>query len=415
MIWLFLPTWNVPLKVYLFDSFERCVSSPRPVMYSYLSFRRQLVKNHAFCFHERTAEVAVEVDLLLRGVAPADRLARALEAQADAREHAVFVGRVEGAQVVGNVVGHLAFADVVAVPGAGEAIAARLDADAEHRAAGERAGVRAGAADLELFEAAEVEVAGVGGGAFGGVDAFDARLVLRVEAVRAEAGLVTGVRAADVERGHLDAGRLRHGRPDVAGVRDFGQQFLREVGAHRGRRGVDDRRGAGHGDGFLQRRDLHLHVDGERLVDDDAHVLPLDRVETGQLEVDRVDARRQRQEAEAAVAAGDLHLRLNQRRAGSRHGHARQHGAGVVGDGSVDTAAEFLCERGRCDRQQRDAQAEHGQPVQPHYSSSNQLKRVNANEVQRIRTHPERGENAHTYRTDGRSAGVGMQATCWSV
>src|SRR5688572_1191564 len=51
MIWLFLPTWNVPLKVYLLLNFERCVSSPRPAMYSYLSLRRQLVKNHAFCFH----------------------------------------------------------------------------------------------------------------------------------------------------------------------------------------------------------------------------------------------------------------------------------------------------------------------------------------------------------------------------
>ena len=102
----------------------------------------------------------------------------------------------------------MALADVVAVPSAGEAIAAGLDADAEHRAARECARVRAGAADLEFFEAAEVEVAGVGRRAFGRVDAFDARLVLRVEAVGTEARLVTGVRAADVERGHLDAGRL---------------------------------------------------------------------------------------------------------------------------------------------------------------------------------------------------------------
>ncbi len=114
------------------------------------------------------------------------------------------------------------------------------------------------------------------------------------------------------------------------------------------RRGIDDRRGAGDGDGFLQRRDLQLHVDRQRLVDDDANVLALDRVEAGELEVDRVDARRQRQEAVAAVAAGDLYLRLNQRRAGSRDGDARQHGAGVVRDGTIDTAAEFLCESGRC-------------------------------------------------------------------
>ena len=154
-------------------------------------------------------------------------------------------------------------------------------------------------------------------------------------------------------------------------------------------------RGAGHGDGFLQRRDLHLHVDGERLVDDDADVLALDGVEAGQLEVDAVDAGRQREEAEATVAAGYLHLRLNQRRAGSRHGHAWQHGAGVVGDDSIDTAAEFLCESGRCHRQQRYAQAEHGQPVQPHSFSSNQLKRVNANAKVRMRTRPNSEDKQH--------------------
>ena len=113
---------------------------------------------------------------------------------------AIVVGRICRAQVIRHVVGQLALADVIAVPRAGEPIAARLHGDAEHRAAGECARVRARAADLELFEAAEVEVAGVGGGAFGGVDALDARLVLRVEAIRPEARLVTRVRAADVER-----------------------------------------------------------------------------------------------------------------------------------------------------------------------------------------------------------------------
>ena len=35
MIWLFLPTWNVPLNVYGLVSFERSVSSPSPRMYLY--------------------------------------------------------------------------------------------------------------------------------------------------------------------------------------------------------------------------------------------------------------------------------------------------------------------------------------------------------------------------------------------
>src|SRR5688572_33403972 len=49
MIWLLRPTWNVPLNVYLLESFDCSVVLPRPVIYAYLSFNRQLVKNHAFC------------------------------------------------------------------------------------------------------------------------------------------------------------------------------------------------------------------------------------------------------------------------------------------------------------------------------------------------------------------------------
>ena len=114
------------------------------------------------------------------------------------------------------------------------------------------------------------------------------------------------------------------------------------------RRGVDDRRFAGDRHRLLQRRDLQLLIDGQRLVDDDADAFALDGLEAGELEVDVVDAGRQRQEPVVAVGAGDLHLRLNQRRAGGRHGDAGQHGAGVVGDRAVDTAAEILRAGGRC-------------------------------------------------------------------
>ena len=142
-----------------------------------------------------------------------------------------------------------------------------------HRgAAGEVLGTVAGAADLELLEAAEVEVAGVGADAFGRVDAFDLRLVLDVDAVGDEAGLRAGMRAADVVGVSSEMpGRLRHRGPDVARVRDLGEQLLGEVGANRRGRTVDDRRVAGDRHRFLQGRDLQLLVDGKRLVDDDAN------------------------------------------------------------------------------------------------------------------------------------------------
>ena len=207
--------------------------------------------------------------------------------------------------------------------------------------------------------------------AFGRVDAFHLGLVLGVEPIRAEAALRAGVRSADVEHAHLHARRLRHRRPDVARVRNLGQQLLREVGAHRRRRGVDNRRVAGHGDGFLQRGDLHLHVDGERLVDHDAHVLPLHLLEAGEIEVDLIDARRQRQESVRTISAGHLHLRLNEGRPACRHGDAGQHCAGVIGHGAVDAAPEFLCPRVCAAHHERDEHgARHHQVPQLHRLSS---------------------------------------------
>ncbi len=305
---------------------------------------------------------------------------------ARAGEVAVLVRLVGGAEGVRHVVADRRVALPVAVPVAREAIAAGLDGDAHVGAAAEAVGARAGAADLELLEAAEVEVAGVGAGAFGGVDAFELGLVLIAEAVGEEAGLRAGARAADVVRGHLDAGRLRHGGPDVARVRDLGEQFLGEVGADLRRRRIDDRGCAGHGDRFLERRHVQLLIDGQGLVDDDAHAFALEVLEAGQFERNLVHARRQGDEAISAVDAGGLHLGLDERRACGGHRDTRQNRAGVIRHCAVDSASKILCESGRCDRQQRDAQAVHGQPVQPHYSSSNQLKRVNANEKQHVRT-----------------------------
>ena len=126
---------------------------------------------------ERAADVAVQVVLLLDLVAALER---------HAREEAVVVTLIGRLEEAGDVVGDHVLVLVVAVPVAGEPIAARLDADAEHRAAAEGRGVGAGAADLELFEAAVVEVAGVGVGGFGGVDALETGLVLVVHAVAAD-------------------------------------------------------------------------------------------------------------------------------------------------------------------------------------------------------------------------------------
>ena len=103
---------------------------------------------------ERAADVEVDVVLAVDRVAAA--AARVLT------EEAVLVALVGGAERVRHVVADRRVAFPVAVPVAGEAIAAGLDGDAQVGAAAEAVGAVAGAADLELFEAAEVEVAGVG-------------------------------------------------------------------------------------------------------------------------------------------------------------------------------------------------------------------------------------------------------------
>jgi hypothetical protein len=69
MIWVFLPTWNVPLKVYLLPELRalRRVAEAGDVFV--LSFRRQLVKNHAFCFQSGPPKSPLQVHLLLGRVA----------------------------------------------------------------------------------------------------------------------------------------------------------------------------------------------------------------------------------------------------------------------------------------------------------------------------------------------------------
>ena len=90
-------------------------------------------------------------------------------------------------------------------------------------------------------------------------------LVLVANAEALVAGLLALVAAADVEAEHPDAGRLRQRRPEVGGRRDAHQLLTAEVGAHAGRRDVDDRRFRGDRHRLLQCRELQLHVDAERL------------------------------------------------------------------------------------------------------------------------------------------------------
>ena len=132
---------------------------------------------------KRTADVEVDIVLAV------DRVAAG---EGRAGEVAVLVLLVGSAEGVWHVVADRRVALPVAVPVAREAIAAGLDGDAHVGAAAEAVGARAGAAELKLFEAAEVEVAGVGAGAFGGVDAFELGLVLIAETVGEEPGLGAG-------------------------------------------------------------------------------------------------------------------------------------------------------------------------------------------------------------------------------
>ena len=160
-----------------------------------------------------------------------------------------------------------------------QAVAARLDSQVEERADPRLLAHVAGAANLHLLEAAEVEVAGVRVRPFGHVDALEQCLVLPGHAVGLIAGLRAGARSAHVIAGHLETGRLRHRGPDIARIRDVLQQLFREVRADRGALDIDDGRFAGNRHGFLQRRQLELDVDRQRLVQAKADVFALERLE----------------------------------------------------------------------------------------------------------------------------------------
>jgi hypothetical protein len=77
---------------------------------------------------------------------------------------------------------------------------------------------------------------------------------------------------------------LCHRRPDVAGVGDFREKLLGEVGADLRRRRVDDWRLASNGHRLLQRGHLQLLVDCQCLVDDHANAFAFDALESRQLE-----------------------------------------------------------------------------------------------------------------------------------
>src|SRR5439155_13096087 len=85
-----------------------------------------------------------------------------------------------------------------------------------------------------------------------------------------------------------------------------------------------------------------LGVDAQRLVQAQSDFLTFERLESRQLERDRVQPRRQRRIPIRAVAAGDRGLRLNERRTGDRDADARKNSARVVGDDARDATAQLL-------------------------------------------------------------------------
>ena len=248
---------------------------------------------------------------------------------------------------IGNVVRQRPVAEVVVVDLRRELVAARLDREIQERPhAGLLAHV-ARAAQLEFLEAPEIEIAGVSVCALGHVDAFQQRLVLVADAVGLIAGLRARVRSADIVRGHLKPRRLRHRRPDVAGVRDVLEELPGEIRADGGALDVHRRRFAGDRHRLLQRRQRQLRIDAQCLVEAEPNLFTSERLEPCQLEGDRVEARRQCRISVGAVGGCDGGLRLNQRGSGDGHRHARQHGAGVVGDEAGDASAQLLRVNGR--------------------------------------------------------------------
>ena len=211
------------------------------------------------------------------------------------------------------------------------------------------------AAELEVLEAAVVEVAGVPRGRLGHVDPFEQRAVLVAEAEGLETGLGAGVRAAHVVALHLEAGGLGHRRPDVPGVRDVLEEFLGEVHAGGGGLHVHHRRLAGDGDRLFEGADLKGGVHRQGGVQRHLDVLPNHRAEAAERKADRVDPGGQRRERVGALASGNHHPFLDHRRTRGSDRYARKHRSGRVAR-RPDEAASELLGAGRYGQRERDSE-----------------------------------------------------------
>ena len=202
--------------------------------------------------------------------------------------------------------------------------------------------------------------------ALGGVDAFHQHAHLPAQAVGGVSGLRAGTVAADVDARQLHRRRHREQRPQVAAVGNRGE-LLRLERLHRpGGGGVDDRRVAGHGHRFLQRRQCHLDVDVRGEAERDLDAFSPDGVEPGELVGHRIRARRHRGKPVVAVVRAHRRLLTEHRRAGRDDRHARQDGALRVDDAPLNDAgaagAATLC----CDLARRaERKNEHQHPREP--------------------------------------------------
>ena len=114
-----------------------------------------------------------------------------------------------------------------------------------------------------------------------------------------------------------------------------------ECAAGRGRRGVDERRLAGHGHRFLNRSDLQHDVERDELLRRDAQPGPVERLVIRQLRFDGVGAGRHRREVVLPDVVGHRVPRDIGGLVDERHRRAGQH-AIRVGDDPANAAGECL-------------------------------------------------------------------------
>ena len=117
---------------------------------------------------------------------------------------------------------------------------------------------------------------------------------------RARAG--AEVRAADVERGRIEAGNERDQAGQAAAVRQVVELLLIPVDGDLRRLEVDGRRLAGDGHGFLSDATVELAVDRHRRAGAEVHAFDVQRGEAGELELHGVGAAREQREAIHALS-----------------------------------------------------------------------------------------------------------------